>query len=159
MAGYSVTTPLVCIAAFGLTACQPKQAETLPESPVFSTLEGTSWQLVEFQSMDDAQGTSRPAKPENYTITFGKDGQLSAKLDCNRGVGSWKNEISNATGGSLAIGPLGVTKMLCPAPSMGNMLEKQLGYVRSFIVKDDKLYMSLMADGGIIAWEPLRETK
>jgi heat shock protein HslJ len=99
---------------------------------------------------------TKSVKTKNYTITFGKGGQLSAQLDCNRGVGTWKNETSNATGGGLAIGPLGVTKMLCPPPSIGEMLEKNLGSVRSFIIKDGKMHMSLMADGGIIAWKPLR---
>jgi heat shock protein HslJ len=142
-------------------ACVPKSEDVAgnADEVVFKELGGTSWQLVEFQSMDDAQGVSKPADPSKYTITFGKDGRLSAQLDCNRGMGSWKNEISNATGGSLEIGPLGMTKMLCPPPSMGDRLASQLGYVRSFTIADGKLNMALMADGGIIVWKRIATPK
>jgi heat shock protein HslJ len=150
----------VGLAFAGLTACQPKTAEPPVGSLVFSSLGGTSWQLVEIQSMDDSQGTMRPNDPSKYRIDFDKEGTLegniAVQLDCNRGVGAWSNPISNATGGTLTIGPLGVTKMLCPPPSMGEMLEKNLGYVRSFVIRDGRLYMSMMADGGIIVWEPAR---
>lgn len=160
MAEARFAAPLIVAAALGLAACQPKQVETpAAASPVFSTLEGTSWQLVEIQSMDDSQGTAKPRDLTKYTISFGKDGRMSGQFDCNRGMGPWKNEISNATGGSLAIGPLAVTRMLCPPPSLGERLVQQLGNVRSFTVRDGKLYMSLMADGGIIAWEPLNAGK
>lgn len=150
---------LAVAAALTLTACQPKDSPPAVGNAAFAGLGGTSWQLVEVQSMDDSQGTTRPSDPARYTISFGKNGQLAARLECNRGVGSWKNEIANATGGSLAIGPLGVTKMLCPEGGLGEKLEKQLGYVRSFIIRDGWLYMSLMADGGIIVWEPMNAKK
>lgn len=128
-----------------------------PDNVPFSSLEGTNWQLVEFQSMDDRQGITRPDDPAKYTLSFNADGRLAVRLDCNRGMGPWKNEIANATGGSLEIGPLAVTKALCPEPTMGEFLERQIGYVRSFMLRDGRMYMSLMADGGIIVWEPAAE--
>lgn len=140
--------------ALGLMAC----TSTAPQPPAkmpFSGLSGTSWQLVEFQSMADVQGTERPSKPSNYTITFGENGNLSARLDCNRATGSWSNNIANATGGSLTFGPLAVTRALCPEPTMGERLERHLPYVRSFVVRDGNLHMALMADGGLIVWEPV----
>lgn len=143
------------IAALGLQACQAADQDA-PLLPIpFAGLGGTSWQLVEIQSMDDAQGTNRPADPARYTLAFNTDGSLSARLDCNRGSGTWSNEIANATGGSLTFGPMAVTKALCPEPSLGETLERQLPYVRSFVMRDGRMYMSLMADGGIIAWEPI----
>jgi hypothetical protein len=123
----------------------------LPLAPA-TGLGGTRWQLVEFQSMDDAQGTTRPADPSRYTISFSTDGSVSAQLDCNRALGSW-NGSDTGSGGELAIGPLATTKMLCPPPSMGESLEKRLGYVRSYRIVDGRLAMALMADGGIIVWE------
>jgi heat shock protein HslJ len=152
---------LLMTTSFLVASCAPKSDDpaSTADNVVFKELGGTSWQLVEFQSMDDAKGNSQPANPEKYTITFGKDGRLSAQLDCNRGTGSWKNEISNATGGSLEIGPIGMTKMLCPPPSMGEMLASQLGYVRSFTIADGKLNMALMADGGIIVWKRIATPK
>ncbi|WP_417611617.1 META domain-containing protein [Parasphingorhabdus sp.] len=137
-----------------LSACKTMAPEAPAANMPFSGLEGTNWRLVEFQSMDDAQGATRPDDSDKYTITFHNDGSLSARFDCNRGMGPWRNDIANATGGTLAIGPLGVTKALCPEPSMGEMLERQLGYVRSFTITENRLNMALMADGGIIVWEP-----
>ena len=139
----------------GISACSTTPPMSPPNLP-FPSLEGTSWRLVELQSMDDAQGTERPSKPSNYTITFGEDGNLSARLDCNRATGTWRNDIANATGGSLTFGPLAVTKALCPEPTMGERLERQLPYVRSFVIRDGDLHMALMADGGIIVWEPIK---
>ncbi len=106
--------------------------------------------------MNDAQGSVRPDDRSKYTLTFGENGQLSARLDCNRGAGTWRNEISNATGGTLAVGPMAVTKALCPAPTIGELIERQLPYVRSFTIRDGRLNMALMADGGIIVWEPVK---
>lgn len=143
----------IAIAFIGLSACTTAP-ETPPQNVPFAGLEGTSWQLVEFQSMDDAQGVQRPDNPGKYTVEFGDEGRTAFRLDCNRGMGTWRNEISNATGGSLTFGPLAVTKALCPEPSMGELLEKQLPYVRSFVIRDGHLNMALMADGGIIVWEP-----
>lgn len=140
--------------AFGLMACTSTASQP-PANIPFSGLSGTSWQLVEFQSMADAPGTERPSKPGNYTITFGEDGNLSARLDCNRATGTWRNDIANATGGSLTFGPLAVTKALCPEPTMGERLERHLPYVRSFVIRDGDLHMALMADGGIIVWKPV----
>ncbi len=148
------------IAGFGMllstSACQHAGPESPPPANIpFAGLAGTNWRLVEFQSMDDAQGTKRPDDPNKYTITFHNDGSLTGRLDCNRAVGPWRNDIANATGGSLSMGPLGVTKAFCPEPSMGEFLERQLGYVRSFTITGERLNMALMADGGIIVWEPM----
>jgi len=34
-------------------------------------------------------------------------------------------------------------------------IARDLGYVRSYLLKDGKLYLSLMADGGVYEWQPL----
>jgi heat shock protein HslJ len=143
----------------GLVACQPKAVATAAGNSSFAGLGGTSWQLVEIQSMDDSQGITRPDDGSKYTISFEKDGRVAARLDCNRGIGPWKNDIANAMGGSLEIGPLAVTKALCPPPTLGETLEMQLGYVRSFTIRDGRMYLSLMADGGILVWEPMHAPK
>jgi hypothetical protein len=50
-------------------------------------LSGTTWQLVEFQGSDGT--TLTPDDRSKYTSTYERDGQLSARLDCNRGRGTW----------------------------------------------------------------------
>ena len=146
-----------CVIGFTISAChnaavQPGSAGTV----VSAGLNDTQWQLVEFQSMDDSQGISRPNDPAKYTISFGSSGRVWARLDCNRASGPWR---ADAAGGMLTIGPLASTKALCPKPSIGEFLKAQLGYVRSYTMSQGRLNMALMADGGILVWEPIDEAK
>ena len=114
-----------------------------------AALESTSWQLVRFQGGD---GTLlQPDDKSKYTLTFGADGRLSARVDCNRGSGSWKS----AGKGQLELGPMAVTRAMCAPGSLHDRLVKHLPYVRSYVIKDRRLYLSLMADGGIYEFEPL----
>jgi len=49
-------------------------------------------------------------------------------------------------------GPLASTRAQCPADSLDQNLSRQLPHVRSFVLKEGRLFMSLMADGGILEW-------
>lgn len=119
-------------------------------------LDGTRWRLVELQSMDDAQGTSRPADPSLYTMHLGADGAVAMRVNCNRATGTWKAEASNdASSGRFEFGPLAGTRALCPPSSLDERLMREASYVRSYLIKDGRLHLSLMADGGIQVWEPL----
>lgn len=117
-------------------------------------LTGTNWRLVEFQSMDDATGIIRPEDPALYTMRLDSNGSVTMRLNCNRAKGSWTAEPgSDAASGRFQFGPLAATKALCPPPSMDESIAAQSGYIRSYLLRDGKLYLSLMADGGIYAWE------
>ena len=119
-------------------------------SPVTTpSLQGTAWQLVRFQGGDDTRLT--PDDPAKYTIEFGAGNSLTARIDCNRGRGTWK-----VTGTSqLELGPLALTRAQCPEGSLHDQLVKQWGFIRSFLIKDRHLFLALMADGGIYEFEPL----
>ncbi len=118
-------------------------------------LAGTSWRLVEFQSSDDAIGTTRPDDPSLYTMTLNDDGTVALRLNCNRASGIWSAEpAADGTSGAFSFGPLAMTRAFCPPPSMDQSIATQAGFVRSFVLRDGRLYLSLMADGGILAWEP-----
>ena len=112
------------------------------------TLQGTSWQLVKFQGGDGR--TLTPDDPAKYTIQFAADGRLAARVDCNRGSGTWK-----ATPPQLEFGPLALTRAMCPKGSLHDQIVKQWTFVRSFVVKDGRLFLSLMADGGIYEFAPV----
>ncbi len=128
--------------------CKKKQA------PASASLAGSTWELVAIQSMDDAQGTTRIAKTETFSVSFAADGRANFRIDCNRGNASWKATPSaDATSGSLEFGPLATTKMMCPPGSHDQKVMRDLPYVRSYLLKDGKLYLSLMADGGIYEWQ------
>ena len=124
------------------------QASTQPNS---SSLAGTSWQLVKFQGSDGT--TLTPDDRAKYTIEFGAGGQLNARVDCNRGRGTWKSPGTN----QVEFGPLALTRAKCPPGSLHDQIVKQWGYIRSHVIKDGHLFLSLMADGGIYEFEPLRK--
>lgn len=134
-----------------LAACAAGPQPLAPPS-----LAGTSWQLLSIQSMEDAQGTTRVADPQRFTLSFGHDGRASLRLDCNRGTGTWEAKPAGAEAGQLTFGPIAATRAMCPAPHLDERIARDLPYVRSYVLKQGKLYLSLMADGGIYEWEPHR---
>jgi heat shock protein HslJ len=118
-------------------------------------LAGSSWRLVEFQSMDDAIGTTRPEDPSRYTMRLESDGTASFRLDCNRANGNWSAQpAGDGSSGSFEFGPLAATTAACPPPSMGERVSADAAYVRGYLLRDGRLYLSLMADAGIYVWEP-----
>ena len=42
---------------------------------------------------------------------------------------------------------------MCPPGSLHDQLVKQLPYVRSYVIREGKLFLSLMADGGTYEFE------
>ncbi len=111
-------------------------------------LTGTVWQLVRFVGGDDTRLV--PDDPTKYTLTFDADGTLSARLDCNRGRGTWESTGPN----QLRLGPMALTRAMCPPGSLHDHIVKQWPYIRSYVLKDGHLFLALMADGGIYEFEP-----
>lgn len=114
-----------------------------------AVLDGTTWQLVTFQGGDDRVLT--PDAPSKYTIEFAAGGQVAARIDCNRGRGTWKATAS----GQLELGPLALTRAMCAERSLHDQIAKQWTNVRSFVIRDGHLFLSLMADGGIYEFAPI----
>lgn len=114
-----------------------------------------SWKLVEFQSMDDATGTLAPEPSQIYTMTLNEDGNAAFVLNCNRGRTTYEATSTSGESGSLTFGPVAMTRASCPPPSMDVKIAGDLEYVRSFLLRDGQLYLSLMADGGIYAFAPV----
>ncbi len=118
-------------------------------------LADTEWRLVEIQSMDDAAGTARPDDRSKYTMRLNRDGTVVMRLNCNNANGTWKAQpASDRISGSLELGLLATTRALCPPPSLDERISSQAQYVRGYLLKDGRLNLSLMADGGIYVWEP-----
>jgi heat shock protein HslJ len=131
---------LLAFAAPAATSQQPQSAGP--------PLAGTSWQLVRFQGGDGTVLT--PDDRSKYTIAFDKTGNVSARVDCNRGRGTWAS-----TGpGSLQFSPLALTRAMCPPGSLHDQIARQWTNIRSYVMKDGHLFLSLMADGGIYEFEP-----
>jgi para-nitrobenzyl esterase len=114
-------------------------------------LAGTSWQLVKFRGGD---GKVLTPVGEKYTLEFGADGRVNARVACNRGTGAFQTDGK----GQIEFGPMAVTRAMCPPGSMDmhDHVLKQLPHVRSYVMKDGHLFLSLMADGGTFELAPLR---
>lgn len=117
-------------------------------------LAGTTWRLVSIESMSDEQPTTTINDPAKYTVTFGDDGRAAFQVDCNRGNGSWTATAAASDSGSLTFGPIALTRMFCPQPSVDTTVAADLGRVRSYLLSDGKLHLSMEADSGIMHWEP-----
>ena len=116
---------------------------------------GTTWLLVEIESMDDSIGTVKPTDPSLYTMRLNADGTVNMRLNCNRANGNWSAEPGdNPNSGRFGFGPVAATRALCPPPSLDERVASDASFVRSYLLKEGRLYLSLMADGGIYVWEP-----
>jgi para-nitrobenzyl esterase len=112
-------------------------------------LEGFSWRLVKFSGADGT--TLKPADPAKYTIEFGAGGRVTARIDCNRGRGTWKS----AAPGALELGELALTRAKCPAAALDDHIVRRWPLITSYAFKDGHLFLSLMADGGTYELAPV----
>jgi para-nitrobenzyl esterase len=131
--------PASLAAALLLAACA---TSTDPVS-----LGGTAWQLVKFRGSGGR--TITPDDPAKYTIEFLADGAVAMRIDCNRARGSWKSSAPSR----LEFGPMAVTRVECPPGSLYDGFARDMGYVRSYVVRNGHLFLALMADGGIYEFE------
>ena len=114
-----------------------------------SPLSGTSWQLVRFQGPDER--TFTPDDKSKYTITFGSNGKVVARIDCNRASSTWR-----AAGKSeLQFGSWSRTTAKCGRGSLHDQIVTEGAAVRTFAIKDGHLFLSGMAAGGYYELEPM----
>lgn len=113
-----------------------------------SSLTGTTWRLARFEGGDGKVLT--PDDPSKYTITLDADGRLAARVDCNRGRGTWTSAGPN----QVSFGPMALTRAQCAPGSLHDQIVKQWDNVRSYVIRDGHLFLSLKADGGIYEFEP-----
>jgi para-nitrobenzyl esterase len=126
----------------------PAAPQSAPTTSATGDLAGTSWQLVKFSGGDGS--TIEPDDRAKYTLAFQPDGSVAARIDCNRGRGTWKSTGA----GQLQLGPLATTHMMCPPGSMDSRVVGDWDAVRSYAIKDGHLFLPLQADGGIYEYEP-----
>jgi para-nitrobenzyl esterase len=145
----SIRKALALVAFLSLVAAlRAAEDQTQPQNEPAS-LGGTSWQLLKIQGSDDK--TLSPCDKFKYTIAFGTDGRVSVRIDGNRGFGTWTSAEPN----QLQLGPLALTRAMCPPGSLHDRIVKDWEAVRSYTIKDDHLFLSLMADGGVYEFEPI----
>ncbi|HEY1868422.1 MAG TPA: META domain-containing protein [Candidatus Cybelea sp.] len=104
-------------------------------------LSGTSWQLVQIQNAD---GTSeRPDDPANFSVEFGADGSVIARLDCNRGHGAWKS----AAPGQIELAPMALTRVMCLHPELSDRMARDWSSMQSYAIEDGHLRLTLSTGG------------
>ncbi|MCG2590893.1 META domain-containing protein [Rhodohalobacter sulfatireducens] len=118
------------------------------------SLYGTSWKLVEIESMSDEVGTLNIENSSSYIMDLWPDGNVTMQLNCKFVNGNWQAKTAaDGKSGTFEFSPLAATLPSCPPPAYDERFLSQAEFVRGFIIKDDQLYLSLMADGGIYRWE------
>ncbi len=110
-------------------------------------LSGTSWQLVKFQGPDER--TFTPDDKSKYTIKFGTNGRVVARVDCNRASSTWKVNAK----GELQFGSWSRTTAKCGPGSLHDQIVSEGADVRNFSIKDGHLFLS--GGGGYYELEPL----
>ena len=111
-------------------------------------LRAKEWQLVRIQD-----GGGRAAVPDvkaKYTLEFDALGRFDARIDCNRARGRWASHAP----GELLLGPIQLERAGCARGSLHDYIVKQLPNVRSYLVKENRLYLVLAAGGGTLEFEP-----
>lgn len=142
----------LAVAACVLLAAACGSRESPPDDASAQPLAGT-WRFVEFESSSDEIGTIRPDDPGKYTMTLEADGRVTMRLDCNRATGTWTADPADGESGSFTFGPLAMTRAQCPQPSLDTRIARDAEYVRTYVLRGDRLYLNLMADGGNYVWE------
>lgn len=137
--------PLIWIAAGAVALTVAGSAGASPD-----VLAGTRWQLV---SIDNSDGATDVDTPRSYTMAFGADGNAAFRVDCNRGVGSWLATPPAAPSepGGLSFGPIALTRMACPQPSLDHQVGVMLAAVRAYRLTAG--HLALIGDAGTLNWD------
>jgi heat shock protein HslJ len=125
------------------------EARAIPVEVSQPGLGSTSWQLVKFEGGDGKvlipRGTAR------YQVAFSTDGGVSVRIDCNSGHGMWKSSEQ----GQVEMGPLALTRAMCPAAKLTDRLARDWSSVQSYSLQDGHLFLLLPEGGGAYEFEPV----
>jgi heat shock protein HslJ len=119
-----------------------------PAAATGSDLEGTSWELVKIEGTDAKIHV--PAERGHYLLAFTAHGELSARIDCNRGSGTWNSPEP----GRLVLGELASTRAQCPPNSLYDEVIAHWTEVRSYAIREGHLFLT--GGGGVYEYAPLQ---
>lgn len=138
---------IVAIIAASLTSAVTSTRSQ--ESNVANPLNGTSWQLVKFKGPDER--TFSPDDKSKYTISFGRNGRVTVRVDCNRGSSTWR-----VTGkDELEFGSWSRTNAKCGAGSLHDQIVTEGADVHKFNIENGHLFLFGMPRGGYYELEPM----
>jgi len=140
---YLVVGVVVFAAASSLGASFAQQSEPASKHP----LAGTSWQLVRFQASEGA--ASVPDERSKYTIEFSTNDRFAVRFDCNQGGGTWIASGAN----EIRFERIFLTPVVCPASPIYDRIKTQWALIRSFAIKNGRLFLTVASDGGVYEFE------
>lgn len=127
--------------ALAVGCATPGAGDTLA-TPTARSLAGTRWVLADLPG-------SRPAPGVDSTLTFLEQGKLGGLAGCN----TFSGRMEFLAGGTVKVGPLAGTKMMCPEAQM----EQETRYLAALSgatkISTDGDYLVLQVAG---AEKPLR---
>ena len=91
-----------------------------------------------------------PQESAHYTLQFLADRRLLVQADCNHGIGTWMQE-----GATVRIGPVGMGRVYCGSESLDVRFLRDLEYVRSLLIRREKLFLATLADGAILEFDAI----
>ena len=87
-----------------------------------------------------------PDDPGHYTVTFGTDGRMQVRADCNRGSAGYVIQ----GGRRITVSPLAMTRVMCATGSLDLRFAREIQRVTSFFVRDGRLFLELPVDSGTL---------
>ena len=126
--------------AAALLACGCGGGLSGPSDVIGGTWRLTSWSRTDGQTtvVDD---------PTRYTISFGSDGRVGIKSDCNSCGGSYELNGSN-----LAVGAVACTRAFCGLQSLDPVFAEAVGHARMVSVRNGTLV--LQSEQGTLQFRP-----
>jgi heat shock protein HslJ len=125
------------------------RADTSQDSTLAPNVVGVTWQWVSFMTPVEQLNVDTPAR---YTIRFERDGRAAVQADCNRGT----TRYSVSRDRRIMLGPIVLTRMMCPAGSQGDRFAREVGRASSYFVKDGDLFLELPVDSGTLRFRRQR---
>jgi heat shock protein HslJ len=148
--------PWVTLVGVLLISCSRREPDSTPkptapyreraeasDSTLPSDVLDVTWQWVSFRSPVEQIIVDAP---ERYTIRFGRDGRVAVRADCNRGSTSY----SVGADRRIALGPIVLTRMMCPAGSRDARFVNDFGRATSYFLRDGYLFLELPVDSGTL---------
>ena len=149
--GLSFSVLTVC---FVLGLAGTATAQRFPSSNA-NDLDDTSWQLVRVQGIDGTTLVPEEKDRSKYTIMFSANGRASVRVDCNRGSGSWKYKGPS----QIQFGSMSMSRAKCGPGSLHDGIVKDGAVIRNYVIRDGRLFLSLLEDAGTYELEPLRRSR
>jgi len=117
--------------------------------PIDGRLFEDDWQWVTFQTPVEKITIE---DPENYQLTFQKEGLLEIVADCNNAHATYHGDDSSM---SIVVGVM--TLASCAPDSLSEDFINHLDYAAKYFFEGGDLFIDLLADGGTMQFTPYEE--